>query len=73
MGGRGPQPPSDVYTVDKDGLRRIVLTGELVKAQNLYILAKGSSGEILLFKDMKSCGEWFKVSSHIIKSALDRE
>ena len=63
----------DVYTVDKDGLRRIVLTGELVKVQNLYILAKGSSGDTLLFKDMKSCAEWFKVYSHIIKSALDRE
>lgn len=65
----------DVYTVDRDGLRRIVppLTGELVKAQNLYISAKGSSGDTLLFKDMKSCGEWFKVSSYIIKSALDRE
>ncbi len=63
----------DVYTVDRDGLRRIVSTGELVKGQNLYILAKGSSGDILLFKDMKSCGEWFNISSHIIKSALDRE
>ena len=55
----------------------IVATGELVKPQNLYILAKGFSGEILLFKDMKSLSppeiEWFKVSSYIIKSALDRE
>ena len=54
-------------------MRRIVKTGELVKPQNLYILAKGPSGETLLFKDFKSCGDWFKVSSYVIKSALDKE
>ena len=59
--------------VDAERLRIIVKTGELVKPQNLYILAKGPSGETLLFKDLKSCGDWFKVSSYVIKYALDKE
>ena len=43
--------------VDAERLRIIVKTGELVKPQNLYILAKGPSGETLLFKDFKLCGD----------------
>ncbi len=62
----------DIYIKGQNGLRVVASTGSLVKAQLFYILAKGSNGVNLIFKDSNLCGEYFNVTSQTINNRLNQ-
>lgn len=62
----------DVYVKNPEGLRINILTCSLVKAQLFYILAEGSNGEIIIFKDSKTCGSYFGVNYQTINVKLNK-
>ena len=60
----------DIYIKDKDGLRINASTLALVPNQLFYILAE--NGEIIVFKDSRSCADYFKVESQTINVKLSK-
>ena len=47
-------------------------TRTLVKAQLFYILAKGNNGKILIFKDSKTCGDYFGFGYQAINIKMNK-
>lgn len=62
----------DIYVKNHEGLRIDFITRSLVNAQLFYILAKGSNGEILIFKDSKTCGDFFGFNYNTINVKLNK-
>jgi hypothetical protein len=63
----------NIYIKDQDGLRIDASTLSLVKSQLFYILAKGSNGEKLIFKDSKTCAEYFGITSQALNIRLAKK
>ena len=62
----------DIYVKNHEGLRINVTTRTLVKGQLFYILAEGSNGEILIFKDTTTCGDYFGLNYQTINVKLNK-
>lgn len=62
----------DIYVKNHEGLRINFTTRTLVKGQLFYILAEGSSGKILIFKDSKTCGDYFGLNYQAINVKLNK-
>lgn len=62
----------DIYVKNHEGLRINFTTRTLVKGQLIYILAEGSSGKILIFKDSKTCGDYFGLNYQTINVKLNK-
>jgi hypothetical protein len=62
----------DIYVKNQDGLRINFITRSLVTGQLFYILAEGSNGEILIFKDSKTCGDYFGLNSQAINVKFNK-
>jgi len=50
----------NVYVENSEGLRIDSNTSSLVKSQIFYILAEAYNSEVIIFKNTKSCAEYFK-------------
>lgn len=62
----------DIYVKNHEGLRINFTTRTLVKGQLFYILAEGSSGKIIIFKDSKTCGDYFGLNYQTINVKLNK-
>jgi len=60
----------NVYIKNSEGLRINASTLALVKAQLFYIEVESSEGEIIIFKDTKSCAEYFGITSQTLNVAM---
>ena len=60
----------NVYIKNSDGLRINASTFSLVKAQLFYIEVESTDGEVIIFKDSKSCAEYFSISSQTLNIAI---
>jgi len=63
----------NIYIKDQDGLRINASTLSLVKSQLFYILAEGSNGKKLIFKDSKTCAEYFGITSQALNIRLAKK
>ena len=62
----------DMYVKNHEGLRIDFITRSLVKAQLFYILAEGSNGNILIFKNSKTYGYYFGFNYQTINVKLNK-
>lgn len=62
----------DIYIKNHEGLRINFTNRTLVKGQLFYILAKDSSDNILIFKDSKTCGDYFGLNYQTINVKLNK-
>jgi hypothetical protein len=60
----------DIYIKDQDGLRIKASDRTLVSRQLFYILAEGSNGENLMFKNSEACADYFGVTSGTINNKM---
>jgi len=60
----------DIYIKDQDGLRIKASDRTLVSRQLFYILAEGSNGENLMFKNSEACADYFGVTSVTINNKM---
>lgn len=60
----------NVYIKNYEGLRINASTLALVKAQLFYIEVESPEGEIIIFKDTKSCAEYFGITSQTLNVAM---
>jgi hypothetical protein len=60
----------DIYVKNHEGLRINFTT--LVKGQLFYILAEDFSGKIIIFKDSKTCGDYFGLNYQTINVKLNK-
>ena len=63
----------DVYVKRSDGLRVKASDGTLFSGQLFYILASGSNGENLVFKNSELCVNYFGVTSATINNRIVKE
>ena len=62
----------DIYVKNHEGLRIDFITRSLVNAQLFYILAEGSNGDIIIFKNSKTCGDYFGLNYQTINVKLNK-
>lgn len=62
----------DIYVKNHEGLRVHASSRSLVKAQLFYILAEGSNGDVKIFKNSKTCGDYFGLNYQRINAKLNK-
>lgn len=63
----------NVYIKNSDGLRINASTLSLVKSQLFYLEVESTDGEVIIFKDTKSCAEYFSISSQTLNVAISKQ
>lgn len=63
----------DVYIRGEDGLRVKSSNGALVNGQVFYLLAEGSNGGNLIFKNSEPCANYFGVTAPTINNRISKK